>query len=119
MIDTISGIQVEECRQSRFDMSGCKYFSHFGPNNYPISNHCMVFSTCPVLENCKDCYTLGIDLNCQLLLENGADSNVFADKQGIGLTPLHLAKTQNVVNLLIKHGANPFTRQTGTKVWIL
>ena len=56
----------------------------------------------------------GIDLNCQLLLENGADSNVFADKQGVGLTPLHLAKTQNVVKLLIKHGANPFTRQTGT-----
>ena len=52
-------------------------------------------------------------------MENGADSNVFADKKGVGLTPLHLAKTQNVVNLLIKHGANPFTRQTGTMKSVL
>ena len=57
LIDTINGIQVEECRQLCFDSTYCKYFSHFGPNNYPISNYCMLFSTCSVLENCEDCYT--------------------------------------------------------------
>ena len=78
LIDTISGIQVEECRQLCLDRSGCKYFSHFGPNNYPISNYCMLFSTCPVLENCEDCYTEDKLCNgsCGRNLESKLDDNV-------------------------------------------
>ena len=52
----------------------------------------------------------GLATNCQLLLDNGAYPNVLAD-DNYKTTPLHLAKTKNIVNLLIKYGANPFARQ--------
>ena len=57
LIDSISAIDVAECRQLCFDFDFCKFFSHFGPNNYPISDYCMLFSSCAVLEDCNDCYT--------------------------------------------------------------
>ena len=93
LIDTISGIKVEECRQLCFDMSGCKYFSHFGPNNYPISDYCMLFSTCPVLENCEDCYTEDKLCNgvCGRKLESKLDENVIEFIPNVGLE--HSCKT--------------------------
>ena len=56
-ISSMSAIEVEKCRQLCFDLDNCMYFSHFGPDNYPIKNYCMLFSSCPVLGNCVDCYT--------------------------------------------------------------
>ena len=57
LMNSLSGIEVEECRQLCFDLDDCKYFSHFGPKNYPIKNYCMLYSSCSILENCEDCYT--------------------------------------------------------------
>ena len=56
-ISSMSAIEVEECRQLCFDLDNCKYFSHLGPDSYLIKNYCMLFSSCPVLGICKDCYT--------------------------------------------------------------
>ena len=56
-ISSMSAIEVEKCRQLCFDLDNCMYFSHFGPDSYPINNYCMLFSSCPVLGNCEDCYT--------------------------------------------------------------
>ena len=46
LMNSLSGIEVEECRQLCFDLDDCKYFSHFGPKNYPIKNYCMLYSSC-------------------------------------------------------------------------
>ena len=48
--------------------------------------------------------------HCKVLLENGADPNVFGLKTDYFKTPLHRARTQKVVQLLLKYGADPNTR---------
>ena len=57
LMNSLSGIEVEECRQPCFDLNDCKYFSYFGPENYPLKNYCMLYSSCSLLESCEDCYT--------------------------------------------------------------
>ena len=54
----------------------------------------------------------GKEANCQLLLDHGADPNIYGNDNH-KKTPLHRARTQKVVSLLIKNGANPFARQGG------
>ena len=48
--------------------------------------------------------------HCKVLLENGADPNVFGVKSDYFKTPLHRARTQKVVQLLLKYGADPNSR---------
>ena len=48
--------------------------------------------------------------HCKVLLENGADPNVFGLKNDYFKTPLHRARTQKVVQLLLKYGADPNSR---------
>lgn len=48
----------------------------------------------------------GFEANCQVLLENRADPNALGDKNH-AKTPLHRARSQKVVNVLLKYGANP------------
>ena len=57
LINSVNNIQVDECRQLCFEMADCKYFSHFGRDNYPIKNYCMLFSDCQFLADCDDCYS--------------------------------------------------------------
>lgn len=49
----------------------------------------------------------GSDQNTLLLLENDADPNVVGHK---GKTPIHKAKTQKIVHLLLKYGANAYAK---------
>ena len=48
--------------------------------------------------------------HCKVLLENGADPNVFGVRSDYFKTPLHRARTQKVVQLLLKYGADPNSR---------
>ena len=50
LMNSLSGIEVEECRQLCFDLNDCKYFSYFGPENYPLKDYCMLYSSCSLLE---------------------------------------------------------------------
>ena len=106
LISSISAIEVEECRQLCFDLDYCKYFSHFGLNNYPISNYCMLFSSCPVLENCEDCYTedklcYG---SCGRNLESKLADNVIEFIQDVRLE--HSCKTLCLDNAKCKYYTN-------------
>ena len=56
-IESFTVNDLEECRQLCEYSENCQYFSHFGANNFPLSNHCILFSNCLVLEDCGDCYT--------------------------------------------------------------
>ena len=57
-IELFTNTDQEECRQLCGYLENCKYFSHFGSDNFPTSNVCMLFSSCSVLEHCgEDCYT--------------------------------------------------------------
>ena len=57
-IESFANTDLVECRQLCGYLENCNYFSHFGSNNFPTSNFCMLFSSCSVLEHCgQDCYT--------------------------------------------------------------
>ena len=56
----------------------------------------------------------GNEANCQFLIDHGADPNIYGNDNH-KKTPLHRARTQKVVSLLIKNGANPFARQGGQR----
>ena len=49
----------------------------------------------------------GLDANCQMLLDYGANPNAIGNNEH-PKTPLHAARTQKVVHLLLDHGANPY-----------
>ena len=57
LISSVSVPDVDECRQFCVHLENCQYFSYLGPNNYPLKNYCLLFSSCQVLENCNDCHT--------------------------------------------------------------
>ena len=60
----------------------------------------------------------GNDMNCQLLLDYGADANAHGN-DGNKTTPLHLAKTKHIVNMLLKYGANPFAKQVESNASVI
>ena len=53
----------------------------------------------------------GNDVICKILLENGADPNVFGLTKRFYKTPIHRARTKKVVQTLLKYGADPFLVQ--------
>ena len=58
LIESFANTDLEECRELCGYLENCNYFSHFGSDNFPTSNFCMLFSSCSVLEHCgQDCYT--------------------------------------------------------------
>ena len=58
LIESFTVTDLEECRQLCGYLENCQYFSHFGEDNFPFSNLCILFSSCPVLYDCgEDCYT--------------------------------------------------------------
>ena len=57
----------------------------------------------------------GLDAHCQILLEHGADPNTYGVDE-YAKTPLHRARTQKVVDVLLDAGSNPFAKELHTKV---
>ena len=60
----------------------------------------------------------GNDMNCQLLLDYGADANAHGN-DGNKTTPLLLAKTKHIVNMLLKYGANIFAKQVESEASVI
>ena len=56
----------------------------------------------------------GLDGHCQILLDHGADPNAYGVEE-YSKTPLHRARTQKVVDVLLEAGANPFAKELDTK----
>ena len=78
LLTSVIAIEVDECRERCNKYYNCNYFSHFGPDNYPINNYCMLFSSCPALEDCDDCSTEKELCSCGTSLEGKLDENVIA-----------------------------------------
>ena len=53
----------------------------------------------------------GNDAICKILLDNGADPNMFGLPKRYYKTPMHRARTKKVVQTLLKYGADPFLVQ--------
>ena len=58
----------DECRsvcQDDINEGGpCKYFTYFGPQGFPISNTCLFFSECPILDQGSVC----LSFNCTFII---------------------------------------------------
>ena len=53
-----SGVpDLPTCRQLCEETDGCEFLSHFGPESFPLQEHCMLFSSCKSLIVCEDCRT--------------------------------------------------------------
>ena len=61
----------------------------------------------------------GFESHCKILLDHGADPNVFGNDPDHYKTPLHRATSQKVVQLLVKHGAdaNAITKDSNGKIY--
>merc|ERR1719278_1668067 len=46
---------VVTCRQLCQEKKGCNFFSHFGPESFPLREMCLLFSSCDKLHPCNDC----------------------------------------------------------------
>ena len=93
------------------------------PSSLPLS----IFLLCDITVDARDNrgYTAlhmaskeGLDTHCQVLLEHGADPNAYGN-QKYSKTPLHRARTQKVVDVLLEYGANPFARESMTNKSVL
>ena len=51
-------------------------------------------------------------------LDYGADANAHGN-DGNKTTPLHLAKTKHIVNMLLNYGANPFAKQVESNASVI
>ena len=50
-------LTLDQCRLLCTDEAQCVFLTYFGPDNFPLVNTCMIFTDCPILDNCVDCVT--------------------------------------------------------------
>jgi hypothetical protein len=56
-----------ECRQLCNDIDDCNIITHFGAGGFPFADTCILFSSCPTMNDCTDC--LSEDTTCYQSLE--------------------------------------------------
>ena len=58
VVSVLPGIAtLDQCRLLCSNEAECVYLTFFGPQSYPLANTCMIFSSCPTLDECSDCVT--------------------------------------------------------------
>ena len=62
MEDNIIGIvndisSILECRNLCYDEQSCAFITFYGPDSFPFSNTCVLYSACDSLFSCVDCTT--------------------------------------------------------------
>ena len=81
LLGILSGISsAEECRQAcENNATTCEYFSYYGPTSFPFIETCLLFSSCPVLDPCTDCFTEELDCFdafCEAPVEGSLSDNL-------------------------------------------
>ena len=58
VIDTITGVStLEECRASCYSNPLCKFITFYGEDSFPLSNICMILSSCDETFHCDGCHS--------------------------------------------------------------
>ena len=58
LITSITGVtSLEDCRAHCYGESLCKFFTYYGPDSFPLSNICMILSSCEDTFQCDDCHS--------------------------------------------------------------
>ena len=55
-------VDLDQCKKHCLEFDECKFISFFGPNSFPLSNHCMLLKNCKKRHSCDDCHS--INRNC-------------------------------------------------------
>ena len=58
LLSSLPGVSdLAACRQICQDNDGCHFFSYFGQESFPLTELCLLFSSCSSLHPCEDCRT--------------------------------------------------------------
>jgi len=79
LIEAYPGVtNIEECKKLCTDNAECQVITHFGPDNYPFRNMCMIFRNCSKQTTCKDCRTEAKTCfqNCNVKLDGPVTDNL-------------------------------------------
>jgi len=79
LIEAFPGVTtIEECKKLCTDNADCQVITHFGPENYPFRNMCMIFRNCSKQNSCKDCRTEAKTCfqNCNVKLDGPVTDNL-------------------------------------------
>ena len=55
-------VDLDQCKKHCLEFDECKFISFFGPNSFPLSNHCMLLKNCKKMHGCDNCHS--INKNC-------------------------------------------------------
>ena len=56
LIDSIAKVYtIEECKNICEEVDACQYITYFGSTSFPFVDYCMIFSECPMTNECQDC----------------------------------------------------------------
>ena len=74
LIHTFLGISsIEECKLLCEDEVTCIAFTHFGSNNHPIPDGCLLFSSCRERTPCENCTTGSSQTECTCSIAYAGD----------------------------------------------
>lgn len=92
LIHTFLGISsIEECRLLCEDEVTCIAFTHFGSNNHPIPDSCLLFSSCRERTPCENCTTGSSQTECTCSITYAGDVTPDNFVNLIGSVPDELA----------------------------
>ena len=58
------GFTGPECKELCRNVLECSAYTYFGANGFPFKDQCILFSYCGELDDCDDCVTASVILDC-------------------------------------------------------
>ena len=79
LLAAVAGVEERgECERLCTGNHDCEFITHFGADNFPLRNYCMLYRDCSSLAKCQNC-TIGVELcfeQCGGSLEGALEDNV-------------------------------------------
>ena len=79
LLAAVPGVEEQaECERLCTLNPDCEFITHFGADNFPLRNYCMLHRACSRLARCQNC-TIGVELcfeKCGASLEGALEENV-------------------------------------------
>jgi len=57
VVGTVHGVDLEQCEKLCSQTRDCTFLTFFGPDSFPLHDHCILFSSCTSQHECNNCTT--------------------------------------------------------------